>query len=332
MKKYFRKNAFKVGPTGVLLCLLIQLLAGCASSLPEKNLSGAETYKQTMNIRVNGFRRSYLVHLPEGYHAGKPHPLVVVIHGAFDTAEGMEKFSGFSALSDREGFVALYPNGVGIMGYLQHWNAGHCCGKAAKDNWDDVGFLAKAIADACARLNIDRSRIYMVGFSNGGMLAYRFAAEKGHLLAAAAPMAASIGGKPSEGEPEWRIPEPGRPLSLIIFHGLADDDIPFEGGASQHRKSSRTYWPVSRSVDFWRQQNKCRSQLPDRHLNAGSVRVASWADCSDETEVKLVLIKNWGHVWPGKFFTAKLAQGDPLKDFDAAEMIWNFFKAHRRKP
>lgn len=325
-------KVLKTGLTGLFLIILIQVLFACAATLPVKHLTGPATYKQTMNIRVNGFRRSYLVHLPDGYHPGKPHPLVVVIHGAFDTAKGMEKFSGFSALSDREGFVVLYPNGVGIMGYLQHWNAGHCCGKAAKDNWDDVGFVAEAIADARSRLNIDRNRIYMVGFSNGGMLVYRFAAEKGHLLAAAAPMAATIGGKPSENEPEWRIPKPEQPLSLIIFHGLADDDIPFEDGASKHRKGSRTYWSVSRSVEFWRSRNRCRTQLPDKVLNDGSVRVTTWVDCKVDTEVKLILIKNWGHVWPGKFFTATLVKDDPLKNFDAAEIIWNFFKAHPRKP
>jgi len=145
-------------------------------------------------------------------------------------------------------------------------------------------------------------------------------------------MAATIGGKPSEREPEWRIPEPEHPLSLIIFHGLADDDIPYEGGASRHRKGTRTYWPVSRSVAFWQRQNKCRTQLPDRYLNAESVRITSWVDCADDTEIELVLIKNWGHVWPGKFFTATLAPDDPLRNFDAAEMIWNFFKGHRRKP
>ena len=55
----------------------------------------------------------------------------------------------------------------------------------------------------------------MVGFSNGGMLTYRFAAERGDFLAAAAPMAASIGGRPSEDLPEWRIPEPVRPIPII---------------------------------------------------------------------------------------------------------------------
>lgn len=332
MGRFNQNKLLNAGLAGLFLIVFSQVLWGCAATLPVKNLTGPKTYKHTMDVRVNGFRRTYLAHIPTGYNPEKPLPLVVVIHGAFDTAEGMEKFSGFSDLADREDFVVLYPNGVGIMGYLQHWNAGHCCGKAAKDNWDDVGFVAAAIEDLCARVKIDRSRIYMVGFSNGGMLVYRFAAEKGNLLAAAAPMAASIGGKPSEDVPEWRIPEPQQPVSLIIFHGLADDDIPYAGGLSRHRKGTRTYWSVNRSVEFWISQNDCQTAAADTYLNQGNVIVKSWIDCKGDAKVTLYLIKGWGHFWPGKYFTTGLTNNNPIKDFDAAEIIWNFFKSHRRQP
>jgi len=51
----------------------------------------------------------------------------------------------FGRLADSENFIVMYPNGFGIMGFLQHWNAGHCCGKAADNKVDDVGFVAAAI-------------------------------------------------------------------------------------------------------------------------------------------------------------------------------------------
>jgi len=321
-----------IGPAGILLIILSQLMAGCTMTLPKHNIIGPKTYKNSMDIHIGGTRRSYLVHIPSGYDPQKPLPLVVVIHGAFDTAKGIEKFSGFSNLADRENFVVLYPNGMGIFGFLQHWNAGHCCGKAADDNWDDVGFVAAAIEDVRARLKIDSSRIYMVGFSNGGMLTYRFAAERGDLLAAAAPMAASIGGKPSHDAPEWRIPEPVQPLSMIIIHGLADDDITYEGGISRHRGGTRTYWSVEESVKFWVKQNGCNPRAASTHLNEGSVHLKSWGICRNDTEVALYLIKDWGHVWPGKYFTSDLAEDDPLRNFDAAEIIWQFFKSHHRQP
>jgi polyhydroxybutyrate depolymerase len=285
-----------------------------------------------MDIRIMGARRTYLVHVPPNYSPQKPLPLVVVIHGAFDTAAGMEKYSTFSDLADRESFIVMYPNGMGIFGLFQHWNAGHCCGKAANDDVDDVGFIASAINDVRVRLQIDPSRIYMVGFSNGGMLAYRFAAERGDILAAVAPLAASIGGRPSEDAPQWRIPDPVKPLSVITIHGMADDDIVYEGGVSLHRGGTRTFWSVNESIDFWVRHNGCHPNAAATELNHGHVRIHTWGACSNDTEVVLYLMENWGHVWPGRYFTAELEEEDPLKDFDAAEVIWNFFKSHTRKP
>jgi len=315
----------------VIFIAVVFLYSGCTASLPKDRPAGSGTYENTLDTGVMGVRRTYRVHIPTDYNPLEPAPLVVVIHGAFDTAKGMEKFSGFSDLADRENFIVMYPNGIGILGFLQHWNAGHCCGKAASDNVDDVGFVAAAIEELRARLNIDPDRIYMVGFSNGGMLAYRFAAEKGDLLAAVAPLAASIGGRPSREAPEWHIPDPVRPLSVISFHGLADDDVPYKGGVSLHRGGTRTYWPVEESIEFWVQRDDCNPRPATTNLNNGRVQVKSWGVCREDTEVVLYLIENWGHVWPGKFFTADLAEDDPLKNFDAAEIIWDFFRSHRRK-
>jgi polyhydroxybutyrate depolymerase len=301
------------------------------SGQPKGPVVGPKTYKNSVDIEINGFRRTYLVHVPPGYSPETPLPLVVVIHGAFDTAEGIERVSGFSRLADREGFIVLYPNGMGILGLLQHWNAGHCCGKAADDHVDDVGFVAATIEDVCARLSVDRDRVYMVGFSNGGMLAYRFAAERGDLLAAVAPMAASIAGRPSADRPEWRIPEPVRPVSVIPMHGLLDDDVTYEGGISRHRGGTRTYWSVGQSVDFWVARNDCKSRAVIRSLHEGKVVLKTWTDCLNDSEVALYLVRDWGHLWPGGSFTAALAGDDPLKSFDAAETLWAFFKLHQRR-
>jgi polyhydroxybutyrate depolymerase len=315
----------------LFLPILALLAFGCTASLPKGRVAGAKTYKNSVDIQINGFRRTYLVHVPSGYAPEIPLPLVVVIHGAFDTAEGMERISGFSRLADQEGFIVLYPNGMGLLGFLQHWNAGHCCGKAADDHVDDVGFVAATIEDVCARLSVDRDRIYMVGFSNGGMLAHRFAAERGDLLAAVAPMAASIGGRASEDRPEWRIPEPVQPLSVIIMHGLSDDDVPYEGGISRYRGGTRTYWSVEQSADFWATRNGCKPHAVAQTLYDGRVVLKTWTDCLNHTEVALCLIRDWGHLWPGGAFTAALDGADPLRNYDAAETLWGFFKSHRRR-
>jgi polyhydroxybutyrate depolymerase len=166
----------------------------------------------------------------------------------------------------------------------------------------------------------------MVGFSNGGMMTYRFASEHPDMLAAAAPMAASIGGRPNAGAPEWCIPKPKKPLPIFIVHGLDDSDIPFEGGRSMVRKGGRTYRSVADSVQFWIEANGCKGAPVVSSSCDGAVQIQKWDDCMHASDTVLCKIKNWGHIWPGRHFTTKLPDDDPLYGFDAAEVIWSFFK------
>jgi len=54
----------------------------------------------------------------------------------------MEEQTGLSESVNRDNFIVVCLNGAyGIFWFLQHWNVGHCCGKAASDNLDDIGFI-----------------------------------------------------------------------------------------------------------------------------------------------------------------------------------------------
>lgn len=314
----------------LLMFIFAMTLSGCATTFPRMSGKNTNTYKASVDIRYNGVKRTYLVHLPPGYDARHPLPMIVVLHGAFGNAKSLEKISGFSDLADQKNFIVLYPNGVGAMGNFQHWNAGHCCAKAAEDNIDDVGFLETVIKNACNDLAVDQKRIFMVGFSNGGMLAYRFAAEKGDMLAAVAPMAASAGGRPDRNSPEWVIPKPVKGLPVIAFHGLADDNVPFNGGTKPDKKSRREYWSVMRSLGIWAKRNGCTAPPKNKDECHKKVHVRTWDNCKDHEDIVLYTLEGWPHVWPTPHFTHKLAQQNPLYNFDAASIIWDFFDSHSR--
>lgn len=303
------------------------LLCGCMPRLPaEGTVQGPRTYRVPTGIRTGEFNRDYLIHIPPGHDGRSKLPMVVVVHGAFDTAKGIEEIAGFSEIADRENFIVLYPNGIGILGFLQHWNAGHCCGKAQADEIDDVGFVAAAIESAGRRVGVDPARIYMVGFSNGGMFTYRFASEKSHLLAGAAALAASIGSRTPEDRKIWKIPRPAHPVPFLIMHGTADKSVPFEGRASQRKGTPRDYQSVEASVGFWRSQNGCNDALPPQHLlDGGAAQLTKWSDCASDKPVWLITLEDWEHIWPGPYFTAQLEADDPFRNFDAAEIIWDFF-------
>src|SRR4029078_12006842 len=86
------------------------------------------------------------------------------LHGAGGSGKQQQGLSGFSALADKEKFLAIFPDG--IDGY---WNADdQCCGTAGKEKVDDVGFLKAIMAKLSAESCIDAKRIYVSGFSNGG--------------------------------------------------------------------------------------------------------------------------------------------------------------------
>ena len=309
--------------------LIFLLLLGCAASLPDKGNPVPGTYSQVMDMRVGLFRRSYVVHVPKSYDGTKAVPLVVLLHGAFGTAEGMAQKTGFNRLADREGFVAVYANGMTLFGWLQHWNGGHCCGRAHAIQLDDVAYLEKVIREVRDHLHIDQHRIYVVGNSNGGMLAHRFAAERSELIAAAAVVAGTLGGKPSGEKAEWRPPAPREPTSIIVIHGKADRKIPYNGGLDPTTDSGRTHISVEESVRFWVNHNRCnREPTVDRLFNGRVVR-KTWGNGCAPARVSLYALEGWGHLWPGPHVTVTPRE-NPVKNFDAAEIIWHFFKMTTR--
>jgi polyhydroxybutyrate depolymerase len=314
-----------------LWILFLCLLAGCAHPVTRTASPDSGTFRDDLNLRTGTHQRSFLLHIPQGYSASHVYPLVVVLHGAFSTAREMEKWSEWRRLADREGFIVIYPEGVGILGFLQHWNAGHCCGKAAEENWNDVAFIEAAIHGTCRQYAVDKHRIHMMGFSNGGMMAYRFAAERSSLLASAASVSGAIGSRAFQDSPEWRLPTPARPVPFLILHGDSDQTVPYDGGKPLDRKSTREYRPVSDAAGFWITSNKSTTGPLQKDAFDGMVAESSWTDSHGGNKVRVCRIRNWGHEWPGGTITKSLPEDHPLKDFDAAEMIWRFFQQYPKK-
>jgi polyhydroxybutyrate depolymerase len=189
---------------------------------------------------------------------------------------------------------------------------------------DDVAFLDAVIQEASRLIRVDRSRVYMVGHSNGGMMVHRYAAERSKHLAAAGVVAGTIGSRPTAGKPERRVPEPESPLPVILLHGKADHRMPYEGGPDP-RESERVWVGAMESARFWAAANGCLTNPERTTIHEGRVTVYAW--CGQEREVRLLALKGWGHAWPGPAFK-KEPLPYPIDNFDAAAVIWSFFKSH----
>lgn len=272
-------------------------------------------------LTVGGLERSYEIHLPNGRAPSQPAPLVLVFHGGGGDAANAARMSGMDAKADAEGFIAVYPNGTGLRpnAKLLTWNAWRCCGLALDHQVDDVGFVRALIGDVARRYPVDRKRIYATGFSNGAMLAYRLGCEMGDVFAAIAPVAGALNDYDCGTGPK---------VSVVAFHGTADQHVRFEGGVPgvQFDRHKRADNGVPFAIETWRKRNGC-DDTPTRERRRGVVHTAF--KCAEGTAVELYAIEGQGHAWPGGQKGRRFGNVDePSTEISATDVIWAFFRDH----
>jgi len=266
------------------------------------------------SISVNGTTRSYLIHVPPGYSAGHPVPLVIVMHGATQPASSIEKMSGMDSYADKYDFIAVYPEGTGRA---PTWNAGACCGFAQSNKIDDVGFIRALIAHLEHDYSIDPRRIYATGISNGAMMSYRLGCELADRIAAIAPVegAQDLDCKPSE------------PVSVVVFHGTADRLVPYNGGSTPFQIGPhRTDTSVESTVEFWVEKNGCLP-APEQSQTSG-VHISIYSGCVSGTGVVLYAIQGGRHDWPGSPGSIRMGIDGGV---NATDVMWKFFAEHPKQ-
>jgi len=125
-----------------------------------------QSYTVTYSMQAGGMTRSYEEIAPVAA-LPKSAPVIVVLSGIAASTDDEVTRDRLVPYVDAGLAELVYP-----AGYEQSWNAGGCCGGAAAAKVDDVAFL-KALA---AQVDPGHAHpIYVVGYSNGGRLAYRMA-------------------------------------------------------------------------------------------------------------------------------------------------------------
>ncbi len=179
-------------------------------------LASGET---TRMVQVGGASRSYIVDVPSSYKGTTAVPLVIDFHALGGTGAGEKSSSGYAALSDQNGFVILWPNGIDNA-----WNIGPCCTRSR--DVDDLGFAKAMVAETKAAGCIDAKRVYATGFSMGGGISHFLACNAADVFAAVAPSSFDL---LEENEEPCH---PSRPVSVLSFRGTSDPVVPYAGGAS----------------------------------------------------------------------------------------------------
>jgi polyhydroxybutyrate depolymerase len=286
----------KVFVKAIPVVFLVLLFAGCKPIASQPATACAPgTYDE--EILSGGQVRQYRLHVPPAYQPGKPVPLLFGFHGAGSSAGQFEEYSGFSALADRAGFIAVYPQGLGEL-----------------TNWDtmpgsqDVQLVRDLLDSLEARCSIDPARIYATGHSRGGGMANRLGCELSDRLAAIAP----VSGDYEYGEDC----SPYRPVAVVAFHGTNDPTIPYNGfgvPGQPHESYVRIGTPLPTWAATWAERNGC-SNKPAIIFQEGQVTGQQWGNCQAGADVILYTVYGGTHEWPD--------------EVNAAQMIWDFFTQH----
>jgi polyhydroxybutyrate depolymerase len=264
-----------------------------------------------------GEERSYRIHIPEIYDdATELVSLLIVMHGAGGTANGIEAYTGFTELSDTEGFIVIYPNSTQFG-----WNDGrHYVDPLAAS--DDTGYILHIVDYLTSVMNIDTSRVYVTGHSRGAMMALRLICEYPETFAAAASVAST--------QPEYLLEACSAlevPVPVMFVQGTDDPVVLWPG-------IPNAYLSMSDTMRFWSSINDCASTPemtiePDTDPEDGTFVVSEvYPDCAEDSEVTLYGVYHGGHTWPGRPFDAGINLGLTSMDIDATTLIWDFFQRH----
>jgi len=286
------------------------------------------------SLAFGGATRTYFVHVPPRVSEGQPLPVVLAFHGGGGNASGFKAYAGLDALADREGFVVVYPDGSGRLGRrLLTWNAGGCCGYAAAQNVDDVGFALAVLRDVARNVSVDPARVYATGHSNGAMMAYRMAIDASDRIAAVAPVA---GAMQAPGFP------PPRPVPVLHIHSVDDPRALYAGGVGPPfpgTQSRVTHRAVEPELEKWVAHDHCPGEprtveqrsTPSRGSPDQTATLLVWGPCAGSAEVQLWKLTGSGHGWPGGHVRLpEKIMGPETATIDAALEVWRFVARFRR--
>jgi polyhydroxybutyrate depolymerase len=198
----------------------------------------------TGSVEVGG--RQVTVHVPKSYDPARPAPLVVGLHGYTSHATELESYLRLTPESERRGFVYAYPDGSVDDRGERFWNATDACCAFTSPAPDDSGYLSDLITTLQGSYRIDPARVYLIGHSNGGFMAFRMACDHADQVAAIV----SLNGATWNDAARCR---PSAPVSVLAVHSSTDETVAFAGGVI----GRAAYPSAATTVARWRGYNGC---------------------------------------------------------------------------
>ena len=284
---------------GISEKLLLEFLDGTQKSDVTEEADAEEPrLGQFVPFMHDGVKRKYLLHVPQDLRGNSP--LVFVLHGYHGDARDYVEL-GMNPLADTNGFAVCYPQGVDDRNGIPHWNA-----RLKISKTDDIGFLSALASELQTEHVLNKSKTFVCGVSNGGLMSYTLVAEKPEVFKAAASVIGTMSGH------TWDHRDMIRPVPILQISGLNDEVIPFDGSMSREGGwGGAPHQDVV--INFWRKINETNSEEAIKISDQTTAH--HYKDGVNGNEVWHYKIKEFGHSIP-----SAREMGT-----NVAEVIWSFF-------
>lgn len=265
-----------------LSVLILFTVMGCSTQQPNNQfpINPELPAMERRSLVHDGIEREYFVFVPPALkESGAAAPVLIHLHGYTSTATGYQAYHGSNRHAAKAGYIAVYPQGSHFMAgagdrafQITSWNdlAGnltipggrpHCsteftpapcppeCGSCSRCAWtscyDDAGFLKQVIGDVDKYYNTQPRRRYLLGVSNGAMMALRLAClapeDFGAVVAVIAQLAPGFACAPKQD------------LPLLHLAGGRDNTVRPDGGLG----GGYYYESIARTTEVWGDAMDC---------------------------------------------------------------------------
>jgi len=303
-----------IGLVTLLLALMLPALAQDDGDDGADEATRPEPVIETRSLTVDDVERTYVLAVPESHEESQALPLLVVLHGAGGSGMEMAEASGFGDVPTQDGAVVVYPDAL-----EEEWN--YLFGEEVHD---DAGFIQALIDETVAEYAIDESRIYLTGYSNGGLMAVRLRCEMADTFAAVAAVSATMTISLAQ-----NCVDAG-PVPFLLILGDRDEMFPWNGHMRAQDGLVFGTFSVAQTLSYMASLNQCGPDTNTTDLTAerSIVRVIQQrlSECADGSEVMLYALPEVPHVWPVPALVVLEAGGvGTIQD-----AVWAFFLAHSR--
>ena len=295
--------------------LLLLMMVGYISA-QENTIQGADGELISATLTYDGRERVYHLFIPAGYNAETPAPLVLGFHGAGGNSVEMANFSGFSILAGQTNTLVVYPDALDDF-----WRYIPGISEPDYEEVDDVGFVGALLDALIAEYNVDETRVYAVGWSNGGMMTERLRCSMTDRLSAVAVIGATMSYNLAQ------LCLGTDPLPTMSIIGTQDGNFPQGGTAEVNNGELISRFSHAQTLRFLASLNGCDvSGTADNVGVQGSqfdVALQIPDNCPLNAPVMMYSIINAQHEYPTQVLIG-------LPDGSSGNIllaVWDFFVA-----